>query len=141
MSPSIQSIFAHHRDRGAYRVQNYTQNIDTLETLAGVQRVVQCHGSFATASCINCRVRVPGSEIADDIMNQEVPVCKACNVPQPPVATKAGKKKAKKRKDGWDSDASDEPEPPLYPPGIMKVNQLSTGAAAIVRISCHGNEG
>ncbi len=74
-------------------------------------------------------------------MNQEVPVCKACNVPQPPVATKAGKKKAKKRKDGWDSDASDEPEPPLYPPGIMKVNQLSTGAAAIVRISCHGNEG
>ncbi|EJF64079.1 SIR2-domain-containing protein [Dichomitus squalens LYAD-421 SS1] len=101
-------------------LRNYTQNIDTLETLAGVQRVVQCHGSFATASCINCKVRVPGSEIADDIMNQRVPVCKVCNVPQPPLGATKGKKKGKKRKDGWDSDASDEPEPPLYPPGIMK---------------------
>ncbi|KAL7280338.1 hypothetical protein ACG7TL_005255 [Trametes sanguinea] len=57
-------------------LRNYTQNIDTLETLAGVKRVVQCHGSFATASCINCRVRVPGADIADDIMNQRVPICK-----------------------------------------------------------------
>ncbi|TFK90131.1 SIR2-domain-containing protein [Polyporus arcularius HHB13444] len=102
-------------------LRNYTQNIDTLETLAGVQRVVQCHGSFATASCINCRTRVAGSEIADDIMNQKVPLCKVCNVPQAPAATsKSGKKKGKKKKDGWDSDESDEPDLPLYPPGIMK---------------------
>ncbi|RDX48151.1 SIR2-domain-containing protein [Lentinus brumalis] len=102
-------------------LRNYTQNIDTLETLAGVQRVVQCHGSFATASCINCRTRVAGSEIADDIMNQKVPLCKVCNVPQAPTATsKSGKKKGKKKKDGWDSDESDEPDLPLYPPGIMK---------------------
>ncbi|KAI0331640.1 SIR2-domain-containing protein [Cubamyces sp. BRFM 1775] len=101
-------------------LRNYTQNIDTLETLAGVRRVVQCHGSFATASCINCRVRVPGTDIADDIMNQRVPLCKSCNVVLPPaVSAKAGKK-GKKRKEGWDSDASDEPEPPAYPPGIMK---------------------
>ena len=104
--------------------QNYTQNIDTLETLAGVQRVVQCHGSFATASCINCRVRVPGTEIADDIMNQRVPLCKICNAQQPPAATgKAAKKKAKKRKDGWDSDQSDEPDVPPYPPGVMKAGE------------------
>ncbi|KAI0687145.1 SIR2-domain-containing protein [Cerioporus squamosus] len=102
-------------------LRNYTQNIDTLETLAGVQRVVQCHGSFATASCINCRLRVPGNEIADDIMNQRVPLCKVCKVPQPPAATsKSGKKKGKKKKDGWDSDESDEPDVPLYPPGVMK---------------------
>ncbi|KAI0675683.1 DHS-like NAD/FAD-binding domain-containing protein [Trametes maxima] len=102
-------------------LRNYTQNIDTLETLAGVQRVVQCHGSFATASCIHCKVRVPGTEIADDIMGQRVPLCKHCNAATPPaVSSKTGKKKGKKRKDGWDSDASDEPEPPAYPPGIMK---------------------
>ncbi|KAH9893527.1 DHS-like NAD/FAD-binding domain-containing protein [Cubamyces lactineus] len=101
-------------------LRNYTQNIDTLETLAGVRRVVQCHGSFATASCINCKVRVPGTEIADDIMNQRVPLCKYCNTAQPSaVPAKAGKK-GKRRKEGWDSDASDEPEPPAYPPGIMK---------------------
>ncbi|RPD64181.1 SIR2-domain-containing protein [Lentinus tigrinus ALCF2SS1-7] len=102
-------------------LRNYTQNIDTLETLAGVQRVVQCHGSFATASCINCRTHVAGSEIADDIMNQRVPLCKVCNVPQPSAAAnKSGKKKGKKKKDGWDSDQSDEPDLPLYPPGVMK---------------------
>ena len=108
-------------------IQNYTQNIDTLETLVGVQRVVQCHGSFATASCINCKVRVPGAEIAEEIMSQRVPLCKVCNAPPPPPptaarTTKGGKKKAKKRKNGWDSDASDEPDPPDYPPGVMKVS-------------------
>ncbi len=64
-----------------------------------------------------------GSEIADDIMNQKVPLCKVCNVPQAPTATsKSGKKKGKKKKDGWDSDESDEPDLPLYPPGIMKAS-------------------
>ncbi|KAI9067989.1 SIR2-domain-containing protein [Trametes sanguinea] len=101
-------------------LRNYTQNIDTLETLAGVKRVVQCHGSFATASCINCRVRVPGADIADDIMSQRVPICKVCNVAQPPAIPVKPGRKGKKRKEGWDSDASDEPEPPAYPPGIMK---------------------
>ncbi|KAH9857242.1 DHS-like NAD/FAD-binding domain-containing protein [Lenzites betulinus] len=102
-------------------LRNYTQNIDTLETLAGVQRVVQCHGSFATASCIQCKLRVPGSEIADDIMSQRVPLCKACSAALPPaLPAKAGKKKGKRRKEGWDSDQSDEPDPPVYPPGIMK---------------------
>ncbi|EIW59796.1 SIR2-domain-containing protein [Trametes versicolor FP-101664 SS1] len=105
-------------------LRNYTQNIDTLETLAGVQRVVQCHGSFATASCIHCRARVPGSAIADDIMSQRVPLCTLCNAANAPAAVpvKAGKKKGKKKKEGWDSDASDEPEPPAYPPGIMKAS-------------------
>lgn len=34
----------------------YTQNIDGLETLAGVpeERVVQCHGGFRSAHCIQC---------------------------------------------------------------------------------------
>ncbi|OJT11229.1 NAD-dependent protein deacetylase hst1 [Trametes pubescens] len=106
-------------------LRNYTQNIDTLETLAGVQRVVQCHGSFATASCIHCRARVPGAAIADDIMSQRVPLCTLCNAAAAAAAAAAAppmKKKGKKRKEGWDSDASDEPEPPAYPPGIMKAS-------------------
>lgn len=56
-------------------------------------------------------------------MNQRVPLCKVCNIPQPPaVANKSGKKKGKKKKDGWDSDESDEPDLPLYPPGVMKAS-------------------
>ena len=29
-------------------LKNYTQNIDTLEQVAGIENVIQCHGSFAT---------------------------------------------------------------------------------------------
>jgi NAD-dependent SIR2 family protein deacetylase len=35
----------------------FTQNIDTLETLAGLDesRIIEAHGSFATAHCLECR--------------------------------------------------------------------------------------
>lgn len=98
--------------------QNYTQNIDTLETLAGVQRVLQCHGSFATASCLQCRRRVAGAEIEADIMNQKVALCTTCNPAVPTPKKKRGKKKSKGQ---WDSDDEDESDGPAYPSGIMKV--------------------
>lgn len=104
--------------------QNYTQNIDTLETLAGVKRVLQCHGSFATASCLQCRRRVPGAEIEAEIMRHRVPLCTVCNSqPRPTTSTKS--KNSKKKKDKWDSDVEDESDDaPDYPPGIMKVCQV-----------------
>lgn len=106
-------------------VQNYTQNIDTLETLAGVQRVLQCHGSFATASCLLCRRRVSGSEIEADIMNKRVSLCVVCNPPTAPRKKKQGRKKAKGQ---WDSDDEDESDGPSYPPGIMKVHYVSNNS-------------
>jgi NAD-dependent SIR2 family protein deacetylase len=41
-------------------LRNYTQNIDCLETRAGVpaDKLLQCHGCFATASCVVCRHKV-----------------------------------------------------------------------------------
>ncbi|KAH9479694.1 NAD-dependent protein deacetylase hst1 [Psilocybe cubensis] len=103
-------------DRG----KNYTQNIDTLETLAGVKKVLQCHGSFATASCLQCRQRVPGVEIEAEILSHKVPLCKLCNtVPSVPIKKK-GKTSKKKAKGQWDSDVEDESDAPEYPPGIMK---------------------
>lgn len=100
-------------------LQNYTQNIDTLESLAGVKNVLQCHGSFATASCLLCRRCVPGVEIEADILRQRVPLCTVCN--SAPAESSKGKKKAKKSKKIWNSDEEDESDGPLYPPGIMKV--------------------
>ena len=92
-----------------------------METLAGVKKVLQCHGSFATASCLQCRRRVPGSEIEFDILRQKVPLCTVCNgnIPAPPPK---GKKSTKKAKGQWDSDVEDESDGPEYPPGIMKAN-------------------
>ncbi|RCH78880.1 NAD-dependent protein deacetylase sirtuin-2, partial [Rhizopus azygosporus] len=38
-------------------LRNFTQNIDTLERLTGLDQeyIVEAHGSFATASCIKCK--------------------------------------------------------------------------------------
>jgi hypothetical protein len=109
-------------------IQNYTQNIDTLETLAGVGNVLQCHGSFATASCLQCRRRVPGTEIEADIMRQKVAVCPVCHVGYKKELERKKKEREKKRgknskkaKGKWDSEDEDESDEPEYPPGIMKV--------------------
>uniref|UniRef100_A0A4W5NW56 protein acetyllysine N-acetyltransferase n=1 Tax=Hucho hucho TaxID=62062 RepID=A0A4W5NW56_9TELE len=34
-------------------LRNYTQNIDTLEQVAGVQRIIQCHGTYLASSLLN----------------------------------------------------------------------------------------
>ena len=38
----------------------FTQNIDTLERMAGVKadKIVEAHGSFATSRCIDCKLGV-----------------------------------------------------------------------------------
>lgn len=59
-------------------LRNYTQNIDTLEQQAGIERVIQCHGSFATATCLRCSRRAPSTEIEKDIMEQNIPLCTKC---------------------------------------------------------------
>ncbi|AFR96356.2 NAD-dependent histone deacetylase SIR2 [Cryptococcus neoformans C23] len=43
----------------------FTQNIDTLETLAGLppHLIVEAHGSFATAHCLKCRREVDREEV------------------------------------------------------------------------------
>ncbi|KAI8384066.1 DHS-like NAD/FAD-binding domain-containing protein [Blakeslea trispora] len=59
-------------------LRNYTQNIDTLEHKANIKRVVNCHGSFATASCVTCGYKVDGKEIEEYIMAQKVAPCPKC---------------------------------------------------------------
>ncbi|KAJ8248213.1 hypothetical protein GJAV_G00239630 [Gymnothorax javanicus] len=65
-------------DKEGKLLRNYTQNIDTLEQVAGVRRIIQCHGSFATASCLICKHQVDCEAIREDIFNQVVPHCPRC---------------------------------------------------------------
>jgi NAD-dependent deacetylase sirtuin 1 len=73
-------------------LRNYTQNIDTLEQVVqirfqhgmigsgiyrlhffqvvGLTRVVQCHGSFARATCMRCKYKVDAEAIKKDIFDQ-----------------------------------------------------------------------
>ncbi|KAG1738844.1 DHS-like NAD/FAD-binding domain-containing protein [Suillus paluster] len=108
-------------DRGKL-LRNYTQNIDTLETLTGITRVLQCHGSFATATCIQCRRRIPETEIEKDIMEHRVPSCTVCIEAKKKAeeALKvAAKKKAKKRgRKEWEEDSEEEEDE--IPVGVMK---------------------
>ena len=59
-------------------LRNYTQNIDTLEQVAGIENVIECHGSFATASCTRCKSKVTSENIRSDILEQKIPYCAKC---------------------------------------------------------------
>ncbi|TPX56722.1 hypothetical protein PhCBS80983_g04320 [Powellomyces hirtus] len=76
--PSPSHMFIKLLEEKGKLLRNYTQNIDTLEQLAGIQNVVQCHGSFATAKCIVCGYAVDGGELKEDIFLQRVPRCPRC---------------------------------------------------------------
>lgn len=61
-------------------LRNYTQNIDNLESYAGIpeDKIVHCHGSFATATCVTCHWKIHGSKIFTNIRNVELPICPNC---------------------------------------------------------------
>lgn len=91
--PSPSHLFVKLIEEKGKLLRNYTQNIDTLEHKANIKRVVNCHGSFATASCVTCGYKVDGKEIEDFIMAQQVPPCPNCVVNNKPS-----------KKDGSDDD-------------------------------------
>jgi NAD+-dependent protein deacetylase SIR2 len=111
----------------------YTQNIDNLEHLAGVgeDKLVQCHGSFATASCVRCGMRVAGEEILQDVRLRRVPKCVRCEGERLAVEGRRGK--GRKRRGGWREDDEDEEDdiiegiikvliPPIHPPRLIDTN-------------------
>jgi NAD+-dependent protein deacetylase SIR2 len=105
----------------------YTQNIDNLEQLAGVRedKLVQCHGSFATASCMRCRLQVSGDEIREDVLKGVVPKCPACDAEREEKARQRktnGKKR--KRDSDWDDDDDNEDDDIIE--GVMKVARFNT---------------
>ncbi|XP_012276625.1 NAD-dependent protein deacetylase sirtuin-1 isoform X2 [Orussus abietinus] len=65
-------------DKQKQLLRNYSQNIDTLEQVAGIENVIECHGSFATASCTRCKYQVKADDIREDIFAQRIPICPKC---------------------------------------------------------------
>ncbi|KAK6082895.1 Sir2 family protein [Seiridium cupressi] len=59
---------------------NYSQNIDNIEANAGIrpEKLMQCHGSFAKATCQKCGHKVPGESIYADIRASRIPRCGKC---------------------------------------------------------------
>jgi NAD-dependent SIR2 family protein deacetylase len=60
----------------------YTQNIDGLEFLAGIpeELLVECHGHFRTAACIDCKKIADIDYVKKTIVKQgEIPKCQHCD--------------------------------------------------------------
>ncbi|KAG5943657.1 hypothetical protein E4U60_006539 [Claviceps pazoutovae] len=136
---------------------NYSQNIDNLEVKAGLpkSKLIQCHGSFGTATCVQCRYQTNGEAIFPEIKAGHIPRCPRCiqsldslhdsNKKRKRSSTGAGPSKSnsnrkRSRRRGhhpssqaqrWCDDTSDSdddlPEPPTA--GVMKPDITFFGEA------------
>lgn len=117
------------QDKGKL-LTNYTQNIDNIEEIAGINEanLIQCHGSWKTASCRKCEHTVPGTEIFKNVQQGTVPTCKACEsrlqVGQPKKRKRGSASSSRSRKSGVSDDDSDG-NYDIPEPGIMKVGPQS----------------
>ncbi|ALC47514.1 Sirt2 [Drosophila busckii] len=60
--------------------RHYTQNIDTLDRLAGIpsEKIVEAHGSFYTNHCLNCSKEYDMAWMKAKIFTDELPKCEGC---------------------------------------------------------------
>ena len=107
---------------------NFTQNIDNLEGHAGILpgKLIQCHGSFATATCIECKHKVPGEAIYKDLKAGKVARCDAClkriRDVKPGMKRKRssdGSSKSKKKRQEYEDSSSGENDE-IAVAGVMK---------------------
>mmetsp|Transcript_28822 Transcript_28822/g.59012 ORF Transcript_28822/g.59012 Transcript_28822/m.59012 type:complete len:521 (-) Transcript_28822:138-1700(-) len=86
-SPTLTHSFVALLEKKGLLLRNYTQNIDGLEVLAGLseERIVECHGHFRTASCINCFYVHDGDDCkAAMVEEKRAPRCRRCHGPVKP---------------------------------------------------------
>lgn len=119
-------------DRGRL-LTNYTQNIDNLESSIGLpkEKVIQCHGSWATFTCRKCNFTAPGERFFDAVREQRVAYCPLANCKTATVNDRPGGLKRKrsshsaaprKSRRSSDDDSDSEGRYDIPEPGVMKVN-------------------
>ncbi len=116
------------QDKGKL-LTNFTQNIDNLERHAGIlpEMLIQCHGSFATASCVECKFKVKGEDIQTDLKAGRVARCPRC-VQQLKQGRIGGLKRKRssnghsnRRRNSYDDDSDEEEDDNIRVAGVMKV--------------------
>ncbi|KAF1798881.1 DHS-like NAD/FAD-binding domain-containing protein [Mucor lusitanicus] len=62
-------------------LRNFTQNIDTLERMTGLDQeyIIEAHGSFATASCVECDATADSEMVREYALKGQVPHCEKCD--------------------------------------------------------------
>lgn len=104
------------------------------ESYAGIskEKLVQCHGSFATATCQKCGHKIEGSDIFDDIRNGKVSRCKKPPLINEEAITEVSPEtsRKRKRKDDDEDDDDDIVEQNLeFCDGVIKPDIIFFGEA------------
>jgi len=100
---------------------NYTQNIDGLETAAGVSssKLIQCHGTLSTATCMTCKKKTTARKYLPVVNQGAVPFCK-CSLAPPLAKRSRSASSGKKRRKRHDFEDSSSDEAALPPRGLIK---------------------
>ncbi|XP_039267716.2 NAD-dependent protein deacetylase sirtuin-2-like [Styela clava] len=75
--PTISHYFIKLLETKKLLLRAYTQNIDTLERVAGISddKIVEAHGTFHTSHCLSCGKSYTQSWMRDVIFKDEIPRC------------------------------------------------------------------
>lgn len=89
----------------------YTQNIDTLEQLAGVnpKKIIAAHGSFADNHCIECNEQILPADLKEQMhdksVNDGIPTCGKCKGYVKPDIVFFGEGLPQEFFETWDEDS------------------------------------
>ena len=85
ISPSISHNFIAWLEEKNKIALVMTQNIDMLHRIAGNKKIIECHGTYTTAHCINCNKEYKIEEIETPMKKGDVPFCSCGNFIKPDV--------------------------------------------------------
>ncbi|CAH1165750.1 unnamed protein product [Phyllotreta striolata] len=78
--PTICHYFIKSLEEQGVLLRHYTQNIDTLERIAGLSedKVIEAHGTFHTGHCLKCNAKYTKEWMKVRIFRDEIPECEKC---------------------------------------------------------------
>uniref|UniRef100_A0A1B6JNI0 NAD-dependent protein deacetylase n=1 Tax=Homalodisca liturata TaxID=320908 RepID=A0A1B6JNI0_9HEMI len=79
--PTICHYFVKLLHQKGVLLRHYTQNIDTLERVAGLpgDKIIEAHGTFFTSHCLECQKEYSVDWMKEKIFQDSVPTCVLCN--------------------------------------------------------------
>ncbi|KFB52704.1 AGAP002943-PA-like protein [Anopheles sinensis] len=85
--PTPSHYFVRLLEQKGLLVRHYTQNIDTLERIAGIseEKIVEAHGTFYTNHCLQCKTAYSLEFVKEKIFADEVPTCPCGGVIKPDI--------------------------------------------------------
>lgn len=78
--PTLSHYFIRMLHEKGLLLRHYTQNIDTLERVAGVpdEKLVEAHGTFHIGHCLQCSKEYTQDWMKEKIFKDEIPICEKC---------------------------------------------------------------